>query len=240
MNQEAIDRLTRALKRIIPHPIGLIEDSGNPRQIGQFYQTIPEPTFPADLPKDCKTDDPVCVVIISSHHMPIIEHSLHLVAPVITNTPMAGPEDVILPREILPYRPAIAMGHCFSILDQSLGKCMGRLTDETTNNIINFREFIHGDIDTCPKVVTGPDYLDEMDIRYKFHQEILDKATYLTVPVLQYIKKIWGPQLRIKRNEFDSTCIHCNSNNCEPLESNEWECYDCGETFTPKDSKKIS
>lgn len=291
MNQEAFDRLTGALKRTIPHPIGLIEDSGKPRQVGQYYLTIPEPTFPSDLPKECKTDDPVSVVIISSHSMPLKEHTLHLVAPVI-NTIMAGPEDIILPREILPYRPAIAIGTCFSVLDQSLGKCMGRLPDETTNDILNFREFIHDNIDTCPKVITGPDYLDEMDIRYKFHQTILDQVAYLTVPVLHYITQIWGPKLDLEldelekevegdddptkesnqvqqpdltsdnkffQNEIDNTwnskdeagnpvnkketiitCTHCNSNNCEPLEGNEWECYDCGETFTPKDSKKIA
>ena len=30
------------------------------------------------------------------------------------------------------------------------------------------------------------------------------------------------------------TCLNCSGRNVEPLQGDEWECYDCGTTFVPK------
>lgn len=187
---ERVARLEATMKRIIPYPKGTIEDDGSTRRVGQYYLTIPEPTFPAGLPKECKTDDPVCVVIIAENTMEMEGHALHLVAPMYPSSEYAGPEDVILPRSVLPYRPAVAVGSCFSVLDDSLGECKGRFPDETTEGLLNYRAFLMGDRNICPAVVTGPDYLDEKDIRYKLHEDLVDRIGYLQGPVW-----VWGENL---------------------------------------------
>jgi len=188
MNEEMtqIELLEAAMKRVIPFPKGTIEDDGDHRRVGQYYLTIPEPTFPAGLPKECKTDDPVCVVIMAENTMDMAGHAVHLVAPVFPGAENAGPEDIILPREVLPYRPAIAVGSCFSLLDDSLGECKGRLPEATIEGLQSFRAFLAGDIDTCPAVVTGPDYIDEKDIRFKFHEDLVERIGYLQGPVMAW------------------------------------------------------
>jgi hypothetical protein len=185
-----ITRLEKNMKRVIPLPVGTIEDDGNPRRVGQYYLTIPEPTFPPGISqRECKTDDPVCVVIMSSNTMDMRGHALHLVAPVFLDAENAGPDDVILPRSVLPYRPAVAVGSCFSLLDDSLGECKGRLPDTTVENLLHFRSYLVGNIDTCPAVVTGPDYIDEMDVRYKYHEDLVDRVDYLQGPVIAWAEQ---------------------------------------------------
>lgn len=184
-----IDRLEASMKRVIPFPVGLIDDSGDSRWMGQYWTTNPEPTFPAGLPKDCRSDDPVCVVILAVNTMEMKGHALHLVAPVFLSTEHAGPDDVILPRSVLPYRPAVAVGGCFSVLDDSLGECKGRLPEATVEGLLDFRAFLAGDLDICPAVVTGPDYIDEMDVRYKYHEDLVEKIDYLQGPVMAWAEQ---------------------------------------------------
>jgi len=183
-----IAQLEATMKRVIPFPKGTIEDDGDHRRVGQYYLTIPEPTFPAGLPEECKTDDPVCVVIMKVNTREMRGHALHLVAPMFLGAENAGPEDIILPREVLPYRPAVAMA-CFSVLDDSLGECKGRLPKATVEGLLHFREFLFGDIDTCPAVVTGPDYIDEKDIRFKFHEDLIARCDYLQGPVMAWAEQ---------------------------------------------------
>jgi len=162
---------------------------GNIIESGQIWSTRAKPIFPITLPKLCKIDDPYFIVIIRSGMADMKGHLTHLAAPVLRNYLMAGPNDVILPENILCHRITVSLELAITILQDSLEECIGTLPIEWATNLSAYYNYIEGVIDKKPAVITGIEYLDENDVSYQCHKTMVKELAYLQDPVIAWAEE---------------------------------------------------
>jgi hypothetical protein len=131
----------------------------------------------------------VRVIVVQPKVAKLKRHALHLVAPIIENPAMAGPDDVLLPEEVLGHRVAAAMGFSFTLLQDSLDRSCGRLPESWIVNLKHFYKFLSGTESIAPSVLTGIRYLDENDVRFVFHEELARALAYVQEPVVAWAEK---------------------------------------------------
>lgn len=167
---------------------------------GQIWETHSRPPFPADLPEDLRTDEPLLVVLLRTNDADMEGHPVHLAAPLFEETRYSGPGDVLLPRHLFGHRKAVAVAYGFTLLGDSLTHCRGILPETTTKALQQFLRALDTGSEPPPQFATGLPYLDEEDVRYAFHEELVDR-----VDILQISAVTWAEQCSPAVSEEEST-----------------------------------
>jgi len=112
------------------------------------------------------------VLILSKSHC----SNLVVVVPIIPDAVSAGPEDKILPREMLGYEAVASYELKATISIDKLDSCMGGLSEK------------HFEILRNGKLKRGMTYIDKEDYRYKEHVDICERITMLQFGLLDNVK----------------------------------------------------
>jgi len=130
-----------------------------------------------------------CEVIVLNY--PFIEEGLTVVdvLPLIHDATKAGPLDYILPERIFCHHAAAMLSLDFSLPSDKLDCCLGVLQNKLVSKVIAHYE----------KVKLGtlksnefhmPDYIDEQDIRYDFHQEAAEQIASLQLDIYEWLDNL--------------------------------------------------
>ncbi len=84
----------------------------------------------------------------------------------------AGPDDVILPREVAGHRLVVAMGASIPVSRNVLVACRGRIPAAWMERLGAFSAWLGGASDQRPDVLTGMNYLDNHDTRWVFKEQL--------------------------------------------------------------------
>ncbi|NLE66229.1 MAG: hypothetical protein GX608_02310 [Lentisphaerae bacterium] len=180
-------RIETLAQTFLPRKGQMRPASAHPRPAaGQLWLTRPDPGFPDNLPAGIRTDDPVRLILLEAGTGNLKGHRLHLAAPIIENPAMAGPDDLILPKEVLGHRVAVAAGMACTVLQDGLDRCRGCLPPAWLSSLQAFQEGLLNHASPPANVQTGLPYLDEHDVRYLAHRKLADGLAYLQEPVLAW------------------------------------------------------
>jgi hypothetical protein len=175
---ENIKRIQEASGRILPNTGKLQPFNPFQRQNGEVWITH-------GIHKGSETET-LRVLLLEVAHESINGQSFHLAAPILTETHLAGPTDFLLPQHILGHRAMIALGEAFTITGQSLDSCHGLLPHKVYEAVIrSFAVLEKGG--SLTQNMTGPEYLDEDDIRYRFHAELAARLGPLQAEALSLL-----------------------------------------------------
>lgn len=94
------------------------------------------------------------------------------VAPLHRRVDMAGPDDVILPREVAGHRLVVAMGASIPASRNALVAYRGSIPAEWLERLCAFANWLNGSLDQRPDVLTGINYLDDRDTRWVFKEQL--------------------------------------------------------------------
>lgn len=159
-------------------------------EAGQVWGTGPEPEFPEGLPGDCVSDDPFLVLVLDADHEPVEGHRILTVAPILPEAEMAGPSDLLLPASVLGYEAVVAVAYAVGMLEDNLAECQGSIPQQWRDRVARFRQWVQGITPTAPTDVrTGRNYLDEIDLRYQFHERLVDQLGYLQAPYITWLER---------------------------------------------------
>jgi len=86
-------------------------------------------------------------------------------------TELAGPEDLKLPKAFINSRAVYSFELSAIIADKYLSKCIGTIDDKSLAFIANAKKDLDKKLDR-PPFNWGKGYLDEYDVRYKYHNDI--------------------------------------------------------------------
>ncbi len=184
--KQAVQKI-EALARLFTPPSGSLRTArAKPAPgKGQLWTTMASPVFPRSLAASCAAAEPLMVVILAAEIARVKGHTLHLVAPIIDSA-MAGPEDVLLDRNVLGHRAAVAAGSAVTVLHDSLDRCRGVLPGRLQARLTAFQRFLDCLSGCRPEVTTGLPYLDEKDVRFVYNEELADRMAYLQEPVVAW------------------------------------------------------
>jgi len=162
--------------------------------ISKLLKTIPTPLYPSrftirdesapgSLPSDgevwltaCDEEDWTLQVIVVG----AVEYrSLALVVPVLPYPEEAGPEDRILPGEVMGYDAYISFELMATLPYDSLIKCVGNLAVRDCEEIGQVMRIWEGS-----EWKVGMTYIDESDHRYEIHAEIGERLARLQESLL--------------------------------------------------------
>lgn len=150
----------------------LLKDNGNKLRMGQVWTL--------------RTNNFLCLVAA-----PPREDILDMI-PLFRWTENAGPEDLFLPTSFLGTEMLASFELKCSLPIACLADCRGRLPGKD----IKFIEGAHKDISSGKKndsiYTWGWNYIDENDIRYKFHEDCIEEIQILQEPIWERIKTISG------------------------------------------------
>lgn len=157
-------------------------EPGNAK-VGQVWRT-------KAMSEDAQTQggfDPCWVVLLAA--LPATSGStLYEAAPLFTATEWTGPEDLVLPRDLLGFSCAAALGTEVTILSESLLACEGELPVAWTTRLTEFRSYLQTPGTPIPDgVQTGLPFLDEADPAFEFHESLVERLDYLQEPVLAWL-----------------------------------------------------
>jgi hypothetical protein len=185
-----IKRIQAAGQRYRPSQCSLESVGANPAIApGQIWSTRARPQFPPNLPDDCSSDDPLWVIVADSQGPELEGHSVLTVFPILIETEMCGPDDVFLPRGVIGFEAIVAVGTAFGVLRDSLDACKGCLPSEWKKRLIHFWRYTQGIEEQRGDVQTGPQFLSERDLRFKFQEELVAKLSYLQQPLLVWAER---------------------------------------------------
>ncbi|MBI4028440.1 MAG: hypothetical protein HY360_25870 [Verrucomicrobia bacterium] len=171
----------------VPHGSGLVSPA-----VGQIWLTQVLPDYPPKLREDEEEREPFWVVLLDVIPLgkALPDHDLLLAAPMFLETEYAGPDDVILPREIRGFKCAVAFGASISVLPQSLRSCEGLLPEEWKLRLVQFHRHLEGKALRPDGINTGLPYLDEIEVRFKFMEGLIERTDYLQAPVLGSVEEM--------------------------------------------------
>ena len=187
MNSDQLEVLQHQANRFSP-PAGLVLP-GDPfaaPQAGQVW--ITQHHDGALSRTDGSLSDTLEVIILRVDDVGAMGGPLYLAAPLTSDCHMAGPKDVLLAKNILGYRSLVMLGCALSVVPGSLHRCIGILPEDEVEKLKGtFTAFETGSM-AGAGVVTGFDYLDEQDLRYIYHEEMVERLSYLQIPVLDWME----------------------------------------------------
>jgi hypothetical protein len=137
--------------------------------------------------------------------------------PVFRWTEKAGPDDLFIPRDFVGFPAIVSFELEFSVDSSALHECKGLLAKNDFNHILGAKRlFGSGKKGADRKFSWGWSYLDEMDLRYKFHQEMAEligkiqvglikkaysvKKTNVRSVSLLHIVKDWLNKIKVPEN----------------------------------------
>ena len=149
--------------------------------------------------------DPWQVWITASEGMPVgcwvtlVEtkelngHRYFTAIPIFTEIDYAGPEDLILPRDVLGFRAALACRLLLAVLPSNLKECRGTLPDVWKGRIAHFLRWLDAAAELPPQgIETGIAYLadaGDIDPSIAFHHALVDRIDHLRRPVLEWLQQ---------------------------------------------------
>ena len=170
--KDLLNMLRLALARTPSNISHLLKDNGNKLRMGQVWTL--------------RTNNFLCLVAA-----PPREDILEMI-PLFRWTENAGPEDLFLPTSFLGTEMLASFELKCSLPTACLADCRGRLPGKD----IKFIEGAHKEISSGKKkdsrYTWGWNYIDENDIRYKFHEDCIEKIQILQEPIWERIKTISG------------------------------------------------
>ncbi len=167
-----IQRIRDQTSRILS-PKGLEPRSeGSGPFAGQVWRTLSKPPFPDNSPADCHNEEPFLVLILSDEPTEISGHLIHHVMPIHRECAQAGPDDILLPREVFGYRVVVCAGASVPVFRESLDICVGVLPKSFLEPVVAFQDWLEGSSDVRPQVLTGLPYLDEQDVRWRYKEAL--------------------------------------------------------------------
>jgi len=137
---------------------------------------------------------------------------VHLVAPLLTDPYQAGPEDIILPKEVLGHRVVLAWGSRLTVLEKSLDRCEGKLPKKWCDVVVQLAANVDLQVLRTSGIEMGFEYLDNQDIRFAYHETLVDRLSYLQSPVMQ---AVWPEQAVVIR--MDDWISRIDQANCQSL-----------------------
>jgi hypothetical protein len=168
-------------------------------KVGQVWQTQ---KLGGDAGTEEESYDPCWVLLLD--RFDDYGELMYEAAPIFTETDMASEEDVVLPRYLLGFSCAVAIGTTLTVLRGSLKSCEGSLPEEWRERLLTFyrrtRAAQNGVPDSADESDRGPlaapvivqglqvglPYLDEADPAYEFHQDLVERLDYLQKAVLEW------------------------------------------------------
>lgn len=157
-------------------------------------------------------EEPLTVILLERFEGERGNATLFTAAPIFADPEMAGPFDVVLPRELFGFEAVIAFDSAGSLLSDSLQECKGALPQDWTSRLIAFHNGLVGGVETPlvkltgvePSFVgltTGVPFIDEKDPAFVFHEELAESMQRLAeltlawgtavVAVPDWAKKLW-------------------------------------------------
>ena len=127
------------------------------------------------------------VLVLDSEPLEGDDSESILVAPLHRDGALAGPEDVLLPREVFGYRMVVCVGASFPTLPECLELCLGQLPEDWLNRLQLFSDWLTGVTEERPDVLVGLPYLDEQDVRWRFKNKMMTDLAYLQFPVVDWM-----------------------------------------------------
>lgn len=122
------------------------------------------------------SEEPLTVVLLERFAGKPGKATLFTAAPIFSDPHMAGPSDIVLPREILAFEAGIAFESAGSILSENLRECEGALPENWASKIAAFRDYVLGRAENPPEGVTiGAPFVDENDPAFIFHEELAER-----------------------------------------------------------------
>jgi hypothetical protein len=159
-------------------------------QPGQVWETRAEPVLPTGIANQCRTEKPFQVLVVSVIPEQIGGRQLIDVAPLSFESEMAGPDDCVLPREILGYDAVALFSATVTMLGDNLLECRGQLPGDIAAPLLDFDDWLRNpDSDTAPpgNIRRGKPYFYEGDLRWNWHRDLAAKLDYLQTPCLAWL-----------------------------------------------------
>lgn len=193
MKSQPIRQLEGLLNRVLPSK-GTLESVENIQNIGpgQMWST----KAILDYPIHFGEHELFWVLVVQSRVMTLNKERVHLVAPLLSDPHLAGPEDIILPKEIMGHRVALAWGSRITVLEKSLDRCEGKLPKKWCDVVAQLSANVDFHVLRTSGIEMGFDYLDNHDIRFAYHENLVDRLSYLQSPVIQVV---WHEQADVIR-----------------------------------------
>jgi len=181
MNSPKIAKLEEILKRY-PAPRPELESAcGSTHVPGQVWRVRPfyaESSFHDVLILGCH---------VSAERIEVLD-----VAPLVHDATFAGPEDYILPERVFCHHTAVMLSLVFSLPMNELGTCLGFVGNDLVGKISAHNEKVQDG-----SLMTGeyhmPDYFDEKDFRYRFHEQAAEQITELQSEIYSWLNHLESP-----------------------------------------------
>lgn len=147
---------------------------------GQIWRTQPSPS--------ASQDDALTHWVLVLGRQLFHETPIYRVAPMFTDTVMADPQDVVLPPEILGFEAAFALGLTVSTTADALDSCVLTLPKEWSDRLLRFHRSLDAPSQGSTEGIdNGCPYLDELDGRIEFHDELLAELDYLQSATARFL-----------------------------------------------------
>ena len=136
---------------------------------------------------DAKPAEPLTVLLLERFDGEDGDPTVFTTAPIFSDPSVAGPADVVLPREILGFEAGIAFASAASLLEESIVACEGALPEDWISRLTAFHDYVRGRATNPPPgIVTGAPYLDENDPSFIFHEILAEQMQALATPALEW------------------------------------------------------
>ncbi len=110
------------------------------------------------------------------------------VAPLFSDPTMADASDVILREELLGFPAVVALGLDVSVTLEGLDSCVTKLPGAEMRILRSFSKWLEGGRGARPKgVERGVPYLDSLDTRIAFHENLLAEIQHLQRPLQAWL-----------------------------------------------------
>lgn len=120
----------------------------------------------------CTTDEetePLMVLIIDRFE------NIYTAAPIFSYPEMAGPNDVVLPKEIFGFEACISFSAAASVSRESLMFREGFIPEDWVTKLNKFHAYILGKEIKPTDIMHGASYIDENDPAFVFHEELAEQ-----------------------------------------------------------------
>ncbi len=101
-------------------------------------------------------------------------------------TELAGPDDLKLPANFIGSRAVYSFKISATIAKNELDHCIGKLAEESLTYITNAKNDLEQNLNR-PPFNWGKGYLDEYDVRYKYHENIIEDIETMQSTLLSEI-----------------------------------------------------
>ncbi len=152
------DNIIRQLNKISPEKSSIIKDDGAELKKNQIWTV--------------KNQNPKINTYLF-HITEIINNDLVNVNSMFRWTELSGSEDLKLPKSFLGTRAVFSFEITATIAMNELDECIGRLNNDAEEYINNAEKDLLAGLNR-PPYNWGKSYLDEYDVRYQYHEKIIE------------------------------------------------------------------